>query len=53
MGSWLELVYGLYVVLAIANVPPSCPSDWSLPMQWLGVPFALNTVSIMIGDWVS
>ena len=27
MGSWLEIVYGLYVVLAIANVLPSYPAD--------------------------
>ena len=52
MGSWFKLVYGLYVVLAIANVLPSYPGDWSLPMQWLGVFFALMTVCIIIGIWV-
>ena len=53
MGSLPELIYGLYVVLAIANVPPSYHGDWSLPVQWLGVLFALTTVSIMVDDWVS
>lgn len=50
MGSWLELVYGLYVVLALANVPPNYPSDWSLPVQQLGVLFALTAVSIILDD---
>ena len=42
------------VVLALANVPPSCLCDWSLPVQWpMSVLFALMTVSIMIENWVS